>query len=57
MNLQELYQKRERLTAQLIKHRSQHRAFAVIQHKLTQLTAKIIRAEIRQEQRKEKEAA
>ena len=57
MTLHDLYQKRARLTAQLIKHRSQHRAFAVIQHKLTLLTAKIIRAEIRQEQREEKEAA
>ena len=57
MTLQDLYRKRERLTAQLIKHRSQHRAFAVIQHKLTLLTAKIIRAEIRQERHNQKEAA
>lgn len=57
MNLPDLYRKRDRLTAQLIRHRSQHRAFSVIQHKLTQLTAKIIRAEIRQEQKEQKEAA
>ena len=57
MNLADLYLKRDRLTAQLIKHRSQHRAFAIIQHKLTLLTAKIIRAEIRQEQKDQKEAA
>ena len=57
MNLPDLYLKRDRLTAQLIRHRSQHRAFAVIQHKLTQLTAKIIRAEIRQGRHEQKEAA